>query len=170
MFTRYPGWKRGYTVVTVDLPGQGTSPGRGQHFRLDMNKPISAVLDWLQTNAAVKPETIAVYGASGGGHFSAQAVAADDRIKAWIAATPIFNMATLFKREFCSALKALGWLLNTFMRLVGSLNESAEINLKKYLAIWHSGFQVCRRGSICAGENNGLRTHSSPVSLFCERR
>ena len=105
MFARYPGWKRGYNVVTVDSPGQGTSPGHGPHFRLDMNKPISAILDWLQTNAAVKPETIAVYGASGGGYFSAQAVAADDRIKAWIAATPIFDMATLFKREFGSALK-----------------------------------------------------------------
>ena len=105
MFARYPGWKRGYNVVTVDLPGQGTLPGRGQHFRLDMNKPISAILDWLQTNAAVRPEKIAVYGASGGGYFSAQAVAADDRIKAWIAATPIFDMATWFKREFGSALK-----------------------------------------------------------------
>ena len=94
MFARYPGWKRGYTVVTVDLQGQGTLPGRGQHFRLDINKPINAILDWLQTDTAVKPEKIAVYGASGGGYFSAQAVAADDRIKAWIATTPIFDMAT----------------------------------------------------------------------------
>ena len=136
-FAGYPGWKRGYNVVMVDLPGQGTLPGRGQHFRVDMNKPISAILDWLQTNAAVRPEKVAVYGVSGGGYFSAQAVAADDRIKAWIAATPIFDVATLFKREFGSALRAPGWLLNTFMRLAGSLNESAEINLKKYA--WQFG-------------------------------
>ena len=136
-FAGYPGWKRGYNVVMVDLPGQGTLPGRGQHFRVDMNKPISAILDWLQANAAVRPEKIAVYGVSGGGYFSAQAVAADDRIKAWIAATPIFDVATLFKREFGSALRAPGWLLNTFMRLAGSFNESAEINLKKYA--WQFG-------------------------------
>ena len=46
-FAGYPGWKRGYNVVMVDLPGQGTLPGRGQHFRVDMNKPISAILDWV---------------------------------------------------------------------------------------------------------------------------
>ena len=46
-------------------------------------------------------------------------------------------MATLFKREFGRAPKAPGWLLNTFMRLAGSLNESSEINLKKYA--WQFG-------------------------------
>ena len=136
-FAGYPGWKRGYNVVMVDLPGQGKMPSRGQHFRVDMHKPISAILDFLDANAAVKPEKIAIYGVSGGGYFTAQAVAADDRIKAWIASTPIFDVATLFKREFGSAFKAPGWMLNTFMRLVGSLNEGAEINLKKYA--WQFG-------------------------------
>ena len=136
-FAGYPGWKRGYNVVMVDLPGQGILPGRGQYFRVDMNKPISAILDWLERNAAVRPAKIAIYGVSGGGYFTAQGVVADDRIKAWIAATPIFDVATLFKREFGSALRAPGWLLNTFMRLAGSLNESAEINLKKYA--WQFG-------------------------------
>ena len=136
-FAGYPGWKRGYNVVMVDLPGQGKMPDRGQHFRVEMNQPISAILDWLEANAAVKPEKIAIYGVSGGGYFTAQGVVADARIKAWIAATPIFDIAALFEREFGSALKAPGWLLNTFMRLAGSLNESAEINLKKYA--WQFG-------------------------------
>lgn len=136
-FAGYPGWKRGYNVVMVDLPGQGKTPGRGQHFCVDMNKPISAVLDWLEANAAARPEKIAIYGVSGGGYFSAQGVTTDNRLKAWIAATPIFDMVKLFEREFGSALKAPGWMLNTFMRLAGSLNESAEINLKKYA--WQFG-------------------------------
>lgn len=136
-FAGYPGWKRGYNVIMVDLPGQGKTPSRGQHFQVDMNKPVSAILDWLEANAAVKPEKIAIYGVSGGGYFTAQGMAADDRIKAWVAATPIFDIGILFKREFGSALKAPGWMLNTFMRLAGSLNESADINLKKYA--WQFG-------------------------------
>ena len=136
-FAGYPGWKRGYNVLMVDLPGQGKLPGRGQHFRVDMNKPISTILDWLEANAAVRPANIALYGVSGGGYFTAQAVTTDDRIKAWIAATPIFDVATLFKREFGGALRAPGWLLNIFMRLAGLLNESAQINLKKYA--WQFG-------------------------------
>ena len=136
-FAGYPGWKRGYNVIMVDLPGQGMTPSRGQHFRVDMDQTISTVLDWLEAHAIAKPEQIAIYGVSGGGYFTAQGVVADSRIKAWIAATPIFDMVKLFKAEFGSALHAPGWMLNTFMRLTSSFNEGAEINLKKYA--WQFG-------------------------------
>lgn len=131
-FAGYPGWKRGYNVVMVDLPGQGITPNRGQTFRVDMETPIGAVLDWLAAHSAAEPERIAIYGVSGGGYFTAQGVAADARIKAWIASTPIFDIAEVFRREFGSALKTPGWLLNTLLRLAGSWNESAKINLEKY--------------------------------------
>jgi len=136
-FAGYPGWKRGYNVIMVDLPGQGITPERGQHFRVDMDKPFSAVLDWVEANAAKKPQQIGAYGVSGGGYFSAQGVAADRRINAWIASTPLFDIALTFQREMGNALKTPGWLLNTVMRVAGSLNESAEINLKKYA--WQFG-------------------------------
>lgn len=136
-FAGYPGWKRGYNVVMVDLPGQGITPNRGQHFRVDMEKPIGAVLHWLEAHSAVRPEKIALYGVSGGGYFTAQGVAADPRIKAWIASTPIYDITELFRREFGSALKTPGWALNAFMRLVGAFNESANISLDKYA--WQFG-------------------------------
>jgi pimeloyl-ACP methyl ester carboxylesterase len=136
-FAGYPGWKRGYNVIMVDLPGQGITPERGQHFRVDMDKAISSVLDWVQVEAAAKPAQIAIYGVSGGGYFSAQGVAADRRINAWIASTPIFDIAETFQREMGNALKTPGWMLNTLVHLAGSVNESAEINLKKYA--WQFG-------------------------------
>ena len=136
-FAGYPGWKRGYNVIMVDLPGQGITPNRGQHFRADMDKAISCVLDWAEQHAAAKPAQIAIYGVSGGGYFTAQGVATDWRINAWIAATPIFDIAETFRREMGNALKTPGWLLNTLMRLAGSINESAEINLRKYA--WQFG-------------------------------
>jgi pimeloyl-ACP methyl ester carboxylesterase len=135
----YPGWKRGYNVLMVDLPGQGKVPGRGLHYRVDMAAPIRTALDWLEANAAVKPEKIAIYGISGGGWHTAQAVASDARIRAWIAGTPIFDIAKTFEREFGAALKTPGWLLNRFLRLTGSFNESAQINLNKYA--WQFGTQ-----------------------------
>jgi pimeloyl-ACP methyl ester carboxylesterase len=136
-FAGYPGWKRGYNVIMVDFPGQGMTPNRGQHMRADMDTPFSAILDWLEANAAVKPTQIATYGVSGGGYFTTQGVAADPRINAWIAATPIFDIAQIFRVEVGSAVHAPGWLLNTFMRLSGTFNESAEINLQKYA--WQFG-------------------------------
>jgi pimeloyl-ACP methyl ester carboxylesterase len=136
-FAGYPGWKRGYNVMMVDLPGQGITPNRNLHFQVNMAEPISAILDWLEANAAVKPQQIAIYGVSGGGYFTAQAAAHDPRIRAWIAATPIFDMGELFRTEFGVAMKVPGWLVNTVMRLIGALNVSAEINLAKYA--WQFG-------------------------------
>jgi dipeptidyl aminopeptidase/acylaminoacyl peptidase len=136
-FAGYPGWKRGYNVLMVDLPGQGKTPAQGLHFRVDAAQPISAALDWLQAHAAIAPQQIAIYGISGGGYFSAQAVVADPRLQAWIASTPIVDMAQVFAREMGGAVNTPGWLLKTVMRLEGSVNAAAALNLKKYA--WQFG-------------------------------
>lgn len=136
-FAGYPGWKRGYNVIMVDLPGQGSAPNRGLTFRVDMYAPIRTVLDWVDANAARKPEQIALYGVSGGGYFTAQAAANDARVNAWVASTPIYDIPKIFKSELGAALKTPGWVLNTFMRIAGTLNTSAEINLHKYA--WQFG-------------------------------
>lgn len=136
-FAGYPGWKRGYNVIMVDLPGQGILPSRKQTFRADMDTPIRTILDWLEKNASIKVGQIAIYGVSGGGYFTMQAVASDPRIKAWIAGTPIFDMAETFRREFGGMGKTPGWLLNLFLQISGSVNESAQINLDKYA--WQFG-------------------------------
>lgn len=131
-FAGYPGWKRGYNVLMVDLPGQGKLPSIGQTFRVDMEKPIRAAIDWLEVHAAQKPQKIALYGVSGGGYFTAQAVASDPRINAWIASTPITDIAQVFRKEFGNALKAPGWVVKAFMKVVGKLNKGAAVSLKKY--------------------------------------
>jgi alpha-beta hydrolase superfamily lysophospholipase len=136
-FAGYPGWKRGYNVIMVDLPGQGLMPARGLPFQVDMAAPIKAVLDWLEMHTAARSEKIAIYGVSGGGYFTTQAAAVEPRIKAWIAATPIYDLQIVFKREMGAALRAPGWAVNTVLRLAGSVNESAAINLEKYA--WQFG-------------------------------
>ncbi len=136
-FAGYPGWKRGYNVLMVDYPGQGLMPDRGMPYQLDMAAPISASLDWLEANAAIKPTHVATYGVSGGGWISAQAVAADSRIAAWIAATPIYDIARVFEQEMGAAAAAPAWALNTAMKIISSFNESSAINLDKYA--WQFG-------------------------------
>jgi hypothetical protein len=63
-FAGYPGWKRGYKVLMVDLPGQGKNPGRGLTFTVNAAEPISASIDWLQ-KADPATTAIAIYGVSG---------------------------------------------------------------------------------------------------------
>lgn len=136
-FAGYPCWKRGYNTLMVDYPGQGLMPGRGMPYQPDMASAVGASLDWLEANATVKPEQIAMYGVSGGGYISMQAVVADTRIKDWIAATPIYDLGRFFEQEMGAALAAPLWVLNAALKIVGSLNESSAINLDKYA--WQFG-------------------------------
>jgi len=131
-FAGFPGWKRDYNVLMVDLPGQGKTPGRGLYFSGDAELSISASLDWLDANAVSKPEQVAIYGVSGGGYLTARAVASEPRIKAWVASTPIFDIARVFQLEFRSALQTPSWLLKLLAHLGGRLNTGLAMNLKKY--------------------------------------
>lgn len=136
-FAGYPGWKRGYNVLMVDLPGQGLLPGCGLPFRVDMAAPIRAILDWQSANSAVPAPHVAVYGVSGGGYFTALAAASEPRIQAWVAATPIYDIGVIFERECGGALQSPGWALNGVLQIARRLNESAAINLDKYA--WQFG-------------------------------
>ena len=130
-FAGYPGWIRKYNVLMVDLPGQGSNPSRELVFDVDASAPISLCIDWLE-NRNSKLNYLAIYGVSGGGYFTAQAVEKDPRIHAWIASTPIYDVAEVFRKEFGPSLKTPSWLMNTILKLAGNLNESANLNLKKY--------------------------------------
>lgn len=121
----------------VDLPGQGMAPARSLTIRAGMATPVSATLDDLAAHALHPPEKVAILGLSGSGSFTAQAAAADRRIGAWIASTPITDMARIFREEVRAALRSPGPLLRMAQSVVGALNESAELNLKKYA--WQFG-------------------------------
>ena len=133
----YPGWQRGYNMLMVHLPGQGATPATGFTFRHDSSAAIGACIDWLERHATSPDPRIVAYGLSGGGYFTAQAVAADPRICAWVASTPITNMALLFEREMGAMLRAPGWLLNALTKLVGRANAILDISLRKYA--WQFG-------------------------------
>ena len=135
-FAGYPGWMRNYNVLMVDLPGQGSNPGRGLTFDVNASIPISKCIDWLEVR---NPQLnhLAIYGVSGGGYFTAQAVEEDTRIHAWIASTPIYDVSEIFRKEFGASLKTPSWLMNILLKLAGTLNESADLNLKKYA--WQFG-------------------------------
>ncbi|MFM1613198.1 alpha/beta hydrolase family protein [Streptococcus mutans] len=129
----YSGWEHDYNVLMVDLPGQGKNPNQGLHFEVDARAAISAILDWYQAPT----EKIAIAGFSGGGYFTAQAVEKDKRIKAWIASTPIYDVAEVFRVSFSTALKAPKTILKWGSKLVTSVNKVAEVNLNKYA--WQFG-------------------------------
>ena len=136
-FAGYAGWKRDYNVLMVDLPGQGKTPGRGLHFRVNSHVAISAVLDWLQLELGKQAVDVALFGVSGGGYFTAQTVVADPRPKAWVAGTPITDMARLFSIEMAGVVRTPRWIVRGLAFLLGQTRTGLAISLRKYA--WQFG-------------------------------
>lgn len=76
--------RRGYNFMTVDLPGQGSTPDDGLYYRPDFEVPMTAVIDYALTRPEVDPDTIAVFGQSMGGFIVTRAAMYEKRIAAAI--------------------------------------------------------------------------------------
>lgn len=74
--------ERGYNFLSTDIPGQGLMPAQGQVFRPDTEAPLGAVVDYALSRPEVDPNTLAMYGISGGGYYVPRAATHDGRIKA----------------------------------------------------------------------------------------
>jgi pimeloyl-ACP methyl ester carboxylesterase len=79
------GPQRGYTMLAVDLPGQGLSPDQGLHFEARMERSVKVVIDYALSRPEVDREHLALFGFSWGGHIAFKAGQHDSRLKALIA-------------------------------------------------------------------------------------
>jgi pimeloyl-ACP methyl ester carboxylesterase len=79
------GSQRGYTVLTVDLPGQGVTPDSGLFFDARMERPVTAAIDYALSRPDVDASRLALFGFSWGGHIAFKAGQHDPRIRALIA-------------------------------------------------------------------------------------
>lgn len=84
--------QHGYSILTVDLPGQGFNPFAGVYFGAKMHLPMEAVLDYALGRPDVEGHDLVVYGFSWGGHIVFKAGEHDRRINALIANPPMPNV------------------------------------------------------------------------------
>ena len=83
------GPRRGYNVMTADLPGQGVNPDAGLFLEARMEIPLKAVVDYALSRPEVDSDHLAVFGFSWGGHVVLKGAQHDPRIKALIANPPM---------------------------------------------------------------------------------
>ncbi|HEY2280592.1 MAG TPA: prolyl oligopeptidase family serine peptidase [Streptosporangiaceae bacterium] len=86
---------RGWTVVTVDGPGQNAALIR-QHlpFRPDWEAVLTPLIDYLATRPDIDPAKIAVLGLSQGGFWVPRAVAHEHRVAAAVADPGVVDVST----------------------------------------------------------------------------
>lgn len=87
--------ERGYTVLSLDGPGQPGALHRGLTFRPDWENVVTPVLDHAVTLPGVDPERMALFGASMGGYLAPRAAAFDRRIAAVVALDGIFDLGDI---------------------------------------------------------------------------
>jgi 2,6-dihydroxypseudooxynicotine hydrolase len=88
---------RGLATLTFDGPGQGEGE-YDRHICPEYEKPVGAVIDWLEQRMDVNGTQVGIWGVSLGGYYAPRAAGYDDRIKACISLTGPFDWVSVFDR------------------------------------------------------------------------
>jgi len=96
-------FKRGYSVLTYEGPGQGQALRKyGLTYTPEWEKPVKAVLDeFLRTHA--KPSKIVLIGMSMGGYFAPPAAAFEERIDGVVAYDTCYDFGEVASRVLAAA-------------------------------------------------------------------
>jgi 2,6-dihydroxypseudooxynicotine hydrolase len=88
--------KRGLATLAFDGPGQGEA-----EYELpicpEYEKPVAAVIDYLQTRPDIDSQRVGVWGVSLGGYYAPRAAAFEKRIKACVALSGAFERKPTFE-------------------------------------------------------------------------
>jgi 2,6-dihydroxypseudooxynicotine hydrolase len=87
------GWmNRGFTVLSLDGPGQGEA-SQWSAARPDYERAVGAAIDWLETRTDIDASRIGLFGSSLGGYYAPRAAALEPRVKAVVGICGPFNWA-----------------------------------------------------------------------------
>ena len=129
--------EHGYALLMVDLPGQGSTPYQGMHFGPGTLAALNTALQAVVTRGF--KGSMILCGWSGGGYFVTKYMQQLDstqshQIKAWIASTPVYDMAELMRVAMPSLLRTnpSGWWQQQLTQLAGRMNPVLAAALCKY--------------------------------------
>jgi pimeloyl-ACP methyl ester carboxylesterase len=133
------GPRRGYNVLSLELPGYGMSPTRNLFLRADTEAPLGAAVDYAFERPEVDGERLAAYGISGGGYAVTRAAAAEKRLRAVVADTPIYDIYRLITEAVPDFLldESHSGVSRWLLEVSGRFNKAGRNNMDKFA--WQSG-------------------------------
>ncbi len=123
---------KGYAVLMVDLPGQGSTPGQGLHFGPQTLDALDVAVRAVRQRGH-RGRTVLI-GWSGGGLFTTAYAAQYGTVDALIASTPILDMARAIEVALPGVLRSnpSGPLAGLATRVGAALNPVLSVTLAKY--------------------------------------
>jgi pimeloyl-ACP methyl ester carboxylesterase len=133
------GPRHGYNVLSIELPGYGMSPTRDLYLRADTEAPIGAAVDYALGRPEVDASRLAAYGISGGGYAVTRAAAAEKRLRAIVADTPIYDIYRLITEAVPAFLldESHSGVSRWLLEVSGRFNKAGKNNMDKFA--WQSG-------------------------------
>ena len=133
------GPRRGYNVLSLELPGYGVSPTRDLYLRADTEAPLGAAVDYALGRAEVNLSRLAAYGISGGGYAVTRAAAAEKRLRAVVADTPIHDIYRLITEAVPAFLldESHSGVSRWLLEVSGRFNKAGKNNMDKFA--WQTG-------------------------------
>ena len=114
--------ERGMALLLIDTPGRGSSLRlKGIRTRPDYEKPVGAVIDYLQGRPEVDPDRIGLAGVSMGGYYAPRVAAFDDRIGAMVLNCGAFELVQDLFDFFPAIQQQMCWLVGA-----GTIAEARE--------------------------------------------
>jgi len=133
------GMARGWNVIAVEVPGQGSTAFDGLRFRADVEVPVSGILDAVLARPDVDPERLAAYGLSLGGYIVLRAAEYDRRIRAVVASTPIMDWHRLLVEATPPAPRRLPGLLEGATTRLGGFFDPTQLVVFERFFQWQVG-------------------------------
>ncbi len=104
--------ERGMALLLIDTPGRGSSLRlKGIRTRPDYEKPVGAVIDYLQSRPEVDPDRIGLAGVSMGGYYAPRVAAFDGRIRAMVLNCGAFDLVEDLFDFFPPIQQQMCWLV-----------------------------------------------------------
>ncbi len=104
--------ERGMALLLIDTPGRGSSLRlKGIRTRPDYEKPVGAVIDYLQARPEVDPRRIGLAGVSMGGYYAPRVAAFEDRVKAMVLNCGAFDLVEDLFDFFPPIQQQMAWLV-----------------------------------------------------------
>ena len=133
------GPRRSYNVLSLELPGYGMSPTRDLYLRADTEAPLGAAVDYALGRTEVDASRLVAYGISGGGYAVTRAAAAEKRLRAVVADTPIYDIYRLVTEAVPAFLldESHSGVSRWLLEVSGRFNRAGKNNMDKFA--WQTG-------------------------------